>query len=91
MSVQTTNKEIEFRVKLLSMEDGDDPNISSYWVSVNDGGSYEPYMVLEQAGVLHLYGTGHEILHPGTWRELLMLVLEGTAHRRDENKEAQNV
>ena len=83
MSVPTTNDEIEFKVRLHARGEDDDPNIYSYWVSVDDGKQYEPYYVQEHAGVLHLYGTGHEkIINPGSWRELLMLVIESTAHRR---------
>ena len=88
MSVPTTNEEIKFKVQLNPRDEDDDPNISSCWVSVDDGGRYEPHYVQDQGGVFNLHGTGNEILHPGTWRELLMLVVESTArHRRAEDKE----
>ena len=90
MSVPTTNKEIDFKVRLIARQGDENPNIHSCWVSVDDGESYEPHYVQEQHSALNLYGTGHErILNPGSWRELLMLVLESTARRREcaEEKE----
>ena len=39
-------------------EDDENPDISSYWVSVNDGGPYSPYYALEQRGKLYLYNIG---------------------------------
>ena len=79
-TVSKTNGRIRFNVDLL--EDGADPDLSSYWVSVDDGGTYLPYMVQEQRGKLNLYNVDG-VLHPSTWRELLRLVSEDTPKSRE--------
>lgn len=86
--VPATNKEIQFKVQLNQKDEADD--IYSFYISVDDSGSYTPYYVQEHRGQLMVWvdsSPGQAVvreLRPSTLRDLLKMIADDTPHRRSE-------